>query len=170
MASGEDRVYRLLQAFRAGGADGLISRKRGGPSNRALGSVFRETVLPIVRERYTDFGPTLQRFSEPLACSATSDFLASSNGMPFPAQLHPSRVQQCHAVFRTLHYDANAGLRIEGICPSRARGDKNSSDTLPQLWEALYGVYPAAAGSFLARVGDVPVQRLKAWLNAPISE
>jgi hypothetical protein len=49
----------VLQAFRADGADGLISRKRGRPSNRALGSVFRETVLAIVRERYADFGPTL---------------------------------------------------------------------------------------------------------------
>src|SRR5712671_4845335 len=42
---GRRQIYRLLQAFRADGADGLISRKRGGPSNRALGSVFRETVL-----------------------------------------------------------------------------------------------------------------------------
>jgi transposase len=56
---GRRQIYRLLQAFRADGADGLISRKRGGPSNRALGSVFRETVLAIVRERYADFGPTL---------------------------------------------------------------------------------------------------------------
>src|ERR1700760_522044 len=56
---GRRQVYRLLQAFRADGADGLISRKRGGPSNRALGTVFRETVLAIVRERYADFGPTL---------------------------------------------------------------------------------------------------------------
>src|SRR6266403_4151176 len=56
---GRRQIYRLLQAFRADGADGLISRKRGGPSNRALGLVFRETVLAIVRERYADFGPTL---------------------------------------------------------------------------------------------------------------
>jgi transposase len=56
---GRRQIYRLLQAFRADGADGLISRKRGGPSNRALGSVFRESVLAIVRERYADFGPTL---------------------------------------------------------------------------------------------------------------
>src|SRR5947208_26693 len=56
---GRRQIYRLLQAFRADGADGLISRKRGGPSNRALGLVFRETVLAIVRERYSDFGPTL---------------------------------------------------------------------------------------------------------------
>jgi hypothetical protein len=56
---GRRQIYRLLQAFRADGADGLISRKRGGPSNRALGSVFRKTVLAIMRERYADFGPTL---------------------------------------------------------------------------------------------------------------
>src|SRR5260370_28629143 len=56
---GRRQVYRLLQAFRADGPDGLISRKRGGPSNRALGAVFRETVLAMVRERYADFGPTL---------------------------------------------------------------------------------------------------------------
>src|SRR6267154_5154885 len=55
---GRRQIYRLLQAFRGHGPDGVISRKRGGPSNRALGSVFRETVLSIVRERYADFGPT----------------------------------------------------------------------------------------------------------------
>src|ERR1700694_648757 len=56
---GRRQVYRLLQAFRTDGPNGLISQKRGGPSNRALGAVFRETVLAIVRERYADFGPTL---------------------------------------------------------------------------------------------------------------
>ncbi len=55
---GRRQIYRLLQTFRADGPDGLISRKRGGPSNRALGAVFRETVLGMVRERYADFGPT----------------------------------------------------------------------------------------------------------------
>src|ERR1700738_3181313 len=57
---GRRQIYRLLQAFHADGPDGVISRKRGGPSNRALGAVFRETVLGIVRERYADFGPTLE--------------------------------------------------------------------------------------------------------------
>ena len=33
--------------------------KSRSESNRALGAVFRETVLSIVRERYADFGPTL---------------------------------------------------------------------------------------------------------------
>ena len=46
---GRRQMYRLLDAFRARGPDGLISRKRGRPSHRALGAVFRETVLTIVR-------------------------------------------------------------------------------------------------------------------------
>ena len=44
---GRRQIYRLLDAFRARGADGLLSRKRGRPSNRALGAVFRDTVLAI---------------------------------------------------------------------------------------------------------------------------
>ena len=53
---GRRQIYRLLDAFRARGADGLLSRKRGRPSN-PLRAVFRETVLATVRERYADFGP-----------------------------------------------------------------------------------------------------------------
>ena len=33
---GRRQIYRLLDAFRTRGADGLISRKRGRPSNRAI--------------------------------------------------------------------------------------------------------------------------------------
>lgn len=53
------QVYRLLDRFRADGAPGLISRKRGRPSNRRLSDAYREQILGIVRERYADFGPTL---------------------------------------------------------------------------------------------------------------
>ena len=64
---GRRQIYRLLDAFRARGPEGLISRKRGRPSNRALGTVFRETVLAIVRERYADFGPTRALAAEKLS-------------------------------------------------------------------------------------------------------
>jgi len=53
------QVYRLLGVSRQRGAEGLVSVRRGRPSNRAHRSVFRETVLAVVRDRYTDFGPTL---------------------------------------------------------------------------------------------------------------
>src|SRR5260370_6776032 len=64
---GRRQIYRLLQAFRADGPDGLISRKRGGPSNPALCGVFRETMMAMVRERYAPFCPTLaaQEMSQP---------------------------------------------------------------------------------------------------------
>jgi transposase len=53
------QVYRLLDRLRAGGAEALVSRRRGKPSNHAHGAVLRQTILSIVRDRYTDFGPTL---------------------------------------------------------------------------------------------------------------
>jgi transposase len=59
MGMGRRQVYRLLDAFRAHGADALISKRRGKPSNRAHGVVFRQTCVTIVRDRYEDFGPTL---------------------------------------------------------------------------------------------------------------
>ena len=53
------QVFRLLPRFRAEGAAGLASRRRGRPSNRRLPAAVREAALAVVRERYADFGPTL---------------------------------------------------------------------------------------------------------------
>jgi transposase len=53
------QVERLYAAFKRDGAAGLMSKKRGAPSNRKLDGAYREMVLGIVRERYADFGPTL---------------------------------------------------------------------------------------------------------------
>lgn len=53
------QVHRLLQAYDLAGADGLVSKKRGRPSNRRHSEEFRNLVLDLVREHYVDFGPTL---------------------------------------------------------------------------------------------------------------
>ena len=53
------QISRLLVRLRTNGADGLVSRKRGAPSNRQLSEAFRERVLTLVRDHYHDFGPTL---------------------------------------------------------------------------------------------------------------
>jgi transposase len=53
------QVFRLLARFRAEGAAGLASRRRGRPSNHRLPDAIREAALALVRERYADFGPTL---------------------------------------------------------------------------------------------------------------
>ena len=55
------QVFRLLERMRSDGAAGLISRKRGRPSNRRHSDALREQILEIVREHYHDFGPTLAR-------------------------------------------------------------------------------------------------------------
>lgn len=55
------QVFRLLERMRSDGAAGLISRKRGRPSNRRHSDTLREQIVAIVREHYHDFGPTLAR-------------------------------------------------------------------------------------------------------------
>ena len=53
------QVFRLLKAYRCEGATGLISRRRGRPSNRRKPEEVRDEALAIIRKRYWDFGPTL---------------------------------------------------------------------------------------------------------------
>jgi hypothetical protein len=55
------QVFRLLDRMRTSGAEGLVSRKRGRPSNRRHRDALREHVVSLVREHYPDFGPTLAR-------------------------------------------------------------------------------------------------------------
>ena len=56
---GRRQLLRLRSAFQAQGPVGLVSRKRGRPSNRSHGAVLRRTAVGLVRDRYADFGPTL---------------------------------------------------------------------------------------------------------------
>ena len=53
------QISRLLDRLQTEGAEGLVSRKRGQPSNRRHSDSFRERVTALVREHYADFGPTL---------------------------------------------------------------------------------------------------------------
>lgn len=55
------QMHRLLKAYNSDGAEGLVSKKRGKPSNRRYSREFRNTVVNLVREHYDDFGPTLAR-------------------------------------------------------------------------------------------------------------
>ena len=53
------QVRRLYRAFKAQGAAGLVSAKRGTASNRRLPEQVRRRALELVRQHYADFGPTL---------------------------------------------------------------------------------------------------------------
>ncbi|WP_262270458.1 IS630 family transposase [Microvirga yunnanensis] len=51
-------VHRLVSAYRTQGASGLISKRRGKPSNRGYPAALRNTVLELAREHYADCGAT----------------------------------------------------------------------------------------------------------------
>jgi transposase len=53
------QIKRLVRAHRSEGARGLVSKRRGRPSNRRIGRAEQERVIATVREHYRDFGPTL---------------------------------------------------------------------------------------------------------------
>ncbi|HVW52228.1 MAG TPA: ISNCY family transposase [Trinickia sp.] len=55
----ERQISRLCRRFEACGPAGLVSGKRGKPSNRELPIDLRARAIALIRERYADFGPTL---------------------------------------------------------------------------------------------------------------
>ena len=56
---GVRQIARLVVALREQGPPGLVSRKRGRPSNRKLPDADRDHAVGLVRSLYPDFGPTL---------------------------------------------------------------------------------------------------------------
>ncbi len=52
------QVQRILNRYRQDGISGLVSKKRGQPSNRRYPDSFKEYILHLVRTNYPDFGPT----------------------------------------------------------------------------------------------------------------
>ena len=55
----ERQVSRLVRRYEAAGPAGLVSARRGQPSNRELPIDLRARAMALVRERYADFGQTL---------------------------------------------------------------------------------------------------------------
>lgn len=53
------QVKRLYRAYKARGAQGLISARRGKPSNHRLSAEVEQQALDLLKTRYADFGPTL---------------------------------------------------------------------------------------------------------------
>lgn len=53
------QIKRLRRSYKDAGAAGLISKKRGQPSNHRLKPDVKQRALDLIRGRYHDFGPTL---------------------------------------------------------------------------------------------------------------
>src|SRR5689334_9761981 len=69
------QVFRLLRGLKQDGATSLLSKRRGNPSNHRLPVEVRTLALSIVRERYSDFGPTLaaEKLAEHHGCSVSRE-------------------------------------------------------------------------------------------------
>jgi len=52
------QIRRLKKAYKADGAKGMVSKKRGKPSNHQYPDAVKELALAYVQEYYTDFKPT----------------------------------------------------------------------------------------------------------------
>lgn len=52
-------IRRLLQSYREQGEQGLVSKRRGKPSNNCLKPEVKQKAKDLLHSRYHDFGPTL---------------------------------------------------------------------------------------------------------------
>ncbi len=71
------QLFRLLRGLRQNGAAGLISKRRGRPSNNRLPAEVRDLAVSLVRDRYADFGPTLaaEKLAELHGCKVSRETL-----------------------------------------------------------------------------------------------
>ena len=53
------QIKRLWQKYQKQDAKGLISKRRGKPSNNRIDAGVSQTVLDLIKKKYADFGPTL---------------------------------------------------------------------------------------------------------------
>ena len=53
------QIKRLYRAYKAQGAGGLVSQRRGKPSNNRVDGETQQKAIDLMYERYRDFGPTL---------------------------------------------------------------------------------------------------------------
>jgi transposase len=53
------QIKRLYRAYKAQGARGLVSQRRGKPSNNRLDAEMEQKAIDLLYEHYRDFGPTL---------------------------------------------------------------------------------------------------------------
>ncbi|SAK52529.1 integrase catalytic subunit [Caballeronia glebae] len=96
------QIRRLVARFREHGASGLVSCRRAKPSNNRLDAATANRALAIIRDRYTDFGPTLAceklRECHGLTLSKeTVRHLMTEAGLWVPRRQRPPKVYQPRA-------------------------------------------------------------------------
>ncbi len=96
------QVERLVIRYRAEGAAGLVSQRRGVRSNHQLPQSVLDRALELIYERYADFGPTLAceklRECNGLVLSKeTLRHLMTDAGLWVPRKQRPPKVYQPRA-------------------------------------------------------------------------
>src|SRR3984893_5460403 len=117
------QVFRLLSGLKQDGATSLLSKRRGRPSNHRLPAEVRTLALSIVRERYSDFGPSLaaEKLAEHHGCSVSRETLS---GWMIADELWQDRR---HRLPREIYSD----VRGDGRLATVERREPASSDRLP---------------------------------------
>lgn len=97
------QVRNLLKKVKLEGPEGIVSKKRGKASNRALNSKFKSQVMDVVKEKYSDFGPTfakekLQQYHRINISTETLRKWMIQEGLWLPRQklhrIHPLRARR----------------------------------------------------------------------------
>ncbi|MBF6990829.1 ISNCY family transposase [Cupriavidus sp. IK-TO18] len=95
-----DRQFRrLLERYRQEGPSGLISRRRGRPSNNRMPADREAVALGLIREHYSDFGPTLaaEKLRERHGLTLSKESirrLMTAAGLWVPRKQRPPKVNQ----------------------------------------------------------------------------
>lgn len=89
-------AHRLLTRFMDDGSSGLISRRRGRPSNRRMDDAIRTRIVALVREHYYDFTSMPMsrrdaRFNQPWSAPAVRRWSAGAGRSPAAASAQPVR-------------------------------------------------------------------------------
>lgn len=108
------QVSRSLRRYRAEGDAGLIHRSRGRPSNRRIDPEVKERAIALLKEHYSDFGPT--HAAEKLADRHGLDFSKETvRKWMIEARLHrPKRRKVTHLQWRERRPCFGELLQIDG--------------------------------------------------------
>ncbi|QQX88551.1 ISNCY family transposase [Cupriavidus necator] len=95
-----DRQFRrLLERYKQEGPSGLVSRRRGRPSNNRMPADRESVALGLIREHYADFGPTLaaEKLHERHGLTLSKETirrLMTAAGLWVPRKQRPPKVYQ----------------------------------------------------------------------------
>ena len=53
------QIQRLVRAYRQQGVSGIVSKRRGKPSNHMIPQTIKDYAVTLIKANYADFGPTL---------------------------------------------------------------------------------------------------------------